>query len=89
MFVTDPDVGVIDDQTVLARIFALTPAEARVAGCLLRGETVNSTADALALTRNTVRSHLKRVLDKAGVRSQAQFVSLVLRNPAVVGPLPR
>jgi DNA-binding CsgD family transcriptional regulator len=82
VFVTDPDASVIDDQTVLARIFGLTPAEARVAGCLLRGETVNSTADALALTRNTVRSHLKRVLDKAGVRSQAQFVSLVLRSPA-------
>ena len=82
VFVTDPDAGVVDDQTALVRLFGLTPAEARVAGCLLRGETVDSTADALALTRNTVRSHLKRVLEKAGVRSQAQFVGLVLRNPA-------
>jgi DNA-binding CsgD family transcriptional regulator len=48
----------------------------------VNGETVQEMADALELSQNTVRWHLKHVLQKADAKTQAQFVSRVLRSPA-------
>ena len=41
-------------------------------------------ADALELSQNSVRWHLKHVLQKADAKTQAQFVSRVLRTPALL-----
>ena len=46
------------------------------------GCSVNQLADRLKLSRNTVRWHVKHVLQKAGVKTQAQFVCRVHRSPA-------
>ncbi|MEZ5417435.1 MAG: helix-turn-helix transcriptional regulator [Vicinamibacterales bacterium] len=82
VFVSDPDARALDGATLVAQLFHLTPAEARVAERLVDGETVQEMADGLELTPNTVRWHLKHVLQKADAKTQAQFVSRVLRSPA-------
>jgi len=82
LFVTDPDAEALDDLALVRRLFALTPTEACVAACLVGGHTVQETSATLGLSANTVRWHLKHVLHKADAKTQAQFVSRVLRSPA-------
>ncbi len=82
VFVSDPEADVLDDLSLVAQLFHLTPTEARVAARLVNGETVQEMAAALELSTNTVRWHLKHVLQKADAKTQAQFVSRVLRSPA-------
>lgn len=58
----------------LAWLYRLTPAEARVCDTIFRLGSVDSTAEELCLTRNTVRSHLKSIYSKFGVASQGQLM---------------
>ncbi|MBU1374616.1 MAG: helix-turn-helix transcriptional regulator [Alphaproteobacteria bacterium] len=71
------------DQTLLATAFGLTTAEARVAHLLSQGLEVNAIAQALGVSANAVRYHLKAILPKAGVQRQAAFVAMAaeLRRP--------
>ena len=57
----------------------LSPQETRIALHLIDGGTVASAAEALGLAESTVRTHLKAVFSKTGVRRQAGLPSL-LRN---------
>ena len=66
---------------VLMRLYGLTRAQADVARSLYAGYTVEQTATRLALSRNTVRSHLKQIFSKCEVRSQAE-----LRHVLATGP---
>jgi DNA-binding CsgD family transcriptional regulator len=67
---------------VLTALFDLTPAEAHVARLLAGGHTVESAAETLVVARETVRSHLKRVLAKTGVTRQADLVRLLAGTAA-------
>lgn len=58
-------------------LFDLSPAEARVARGLAVGETVETLASAGDVSRNTVRSQLRAVLEKTGCGRQAEVVSLL------------
>lgn len=80
----DASDAAIDDVGRLSGLFSLTPAETAVAAHLAAGQTIAEVAEAMHLSRNTIRTHVAHVLDKAGVRTQAQFVSLVLRGPATL-----
>jgi DNA-binding CsgD family transcriptional regulator len=73
MLVQDPD-DRPDPQTLLARLYKLTPAEARVADRLLRGHTVEACAEALAITRETARTHVRSIFRKSRTHRQADFV---------------
>jgi DNA-binding CsgD family transcriptional regulator len=57
----------------------LSPQEMRIALHLIDGGSVASAAEALGLAESTVRTHLKAVFAKTGVRRQAGLPSL-LRN---------
>lgn len=58
---------------------SLSPQETRIALHLIDGGTVASAAEALGLAESTVRTHLKSIFSKTGVRRQAGLLSL-LRN---------
>lgn len=58
-------------------LFDLSPAEARVARGLAAGETVETIAAAGAVSRNTVRTQLRAVMDKTGCGRQAEVVALL------------
>lgn len=57
----------------LERIYRLTAAELRVCEALFRSADVDTAAEALGLSRHTVRSHLKSIYGKFGVVNQAQL----------------
>jgi DNA-binding CsgD family transcriptional regulator len=82
VFICDPDCDLCADTDRLQRLFALTAGETRVAVGLANGSSVNDLAGKLNLSRNTVRWHVKHVLQKAGVKTQAQFVRIVHRSLA-------
>ena len=58
--------------------FDLTPAEAKMAHEVLKGDGVTACARRLGVTTNTARTHLNRVFDKTGTRRQAELVGLLL-----------
>jgi DNA-binding CsgD family transcriptional regulator len=58
----------------LAWLYRLTSAEARICDALFRFGSVESAAQALCLTRHTVRSHLKSIYTKFGVATQVQLM---------------
>jgi len=58
-------------------LFDLTPAEAQVARSLAAGETVDSIASVQGVSQNTIRSHVRSVLEKTGCNRQVDVVSLL------------
>jgi DNA-binding CsgD family transcriptional regulator len=62
---------------LVAALFNLTRSEARVARGILEGKPVNRLTIDLGLSAATVRSYLKSVFAKTGVRRQAELVSLL------------
>lgn len=68
-------------ETALRSLFALTPAEARVACLLAGGATVDEIAGALDVRVTTVRSHVQKLLDKTGTRRQSELVRLLVSGP--------
>jgi DNA-binding CsgD family transcriptional regulator/PAS domain-containing protein len=64
-------------QGALCELFGLTPAEARLAARLARGESLDGAARALGIARETARVHLRQTFAKTGTRRQAQLVALI------------
>jgi DNA-binding CsgD family transcriptional regulator len=63
----------------LIRVFGLTPAEARLADCLLREESLETAAERLGVSYWTARNQLKAVYQKTGTHGQGQLVALITR----------
>jgi DNA-binding CsgD family transcriptional regulator/PAS domain-containing protein len=74
-------------EAVMATLYDLTPSEARVLLKIGEGQTVTAVALELAVSENTVKTHLARVFQKVGVNRQPDLVSIVaaLRPPVVLG----
>jgi DNA-binding CsgD family transcriptional regulator len=66
-------------EVVLRARFGLSPAEAQIALAVAGGATVRAVAASRGASVLTVRSQLKAIFRKVGVKSQVQLVSLVLR----------
>lgn len=62
------------ETSLLCELYDLTRAEAAVANRLLEGLSVEEIAIAHQVSRETIRSQLKRVLAKTGSQSQADFI---------------
>jgi DNA-binding CsgD family transcriptional regulator len=73
------------DAKVLASLFNLTTAEARIARGISQGQAVGTIAEALGVSRQTVRSHLKAVFAKTGARRQVEL-AVLLAGAALPGP---
>jgi DNA-binding CsgD family transcriptional regulator len=63
---------------VLQGLFDLTAAEARVARSIAERKTVETIADSLGVSRETVRSQLKAVLAKTGTARQVDLAALLV-----------
>ena len=66
------------EPALAAELLGLTPMESRVAVAVACGQTVAGTADALNTAESTVKTHLKRVYRKLGVRKQADLVRRIV-----------
>jgi DNA-binding CsgD family transcriptional regulator len=61
----------------LTALFGLTPAEARVACEVGKGEHPNDVANRLGVMPSTVRTHLHHVFAKTATRRQAELMGLI------------
>ena len=69
-------------------LFDLTPAEARVARNLASGKSVEAIASDGGVSPNTVRTHVRGVLDKTGCNRQVEVVALLagIAQPRIPKP---
>jgi len=88
VFVSDPTSRPQSRAVTLRALYALTPAEARVADLLLQGREMQEVANGLGLTLETARFHTKRVLSKTGTRRQTELMRLMLSLPSPDNNLP-
>lgn len=65
-----------------AAIYALSPAQKQVASLVAEGLSLTEIASRMAITPNTARTHLSRIFDKTGVRTQPALVRLLLTTAA-------
>jgi DNA-binding CsgD family transcriptional regulator len=78
VFVTPSTVSPADVGTV-ARIFSLTPAEARLLQHLMSGVSLTEAATALGITEATARTHRNHIFTKTGVSRRTDLLALVGR----------
>jgi DNA-binding CsgD family transcriptional regulator len=73
----DPERRWSPSEIALRATFGFTPAEAKLAARLSGGESVDTVAATLGITKHTFRSQLRIVFAKAGVHRQAELVALL------------
>lgn len=66
--------------TGITSLYDLTRSEVRLAQCLVRGSSVAESADELGVAVSTLRSQLKSMFRKTGVRSQGQLMLLLVQS---------
>ncbi|MGE5566082.1 MAG: helix-turn-helix transcriptional regulator [Parcubacteria group bacterium] len=69
--------NLLPDANIISALFDLTPAEARIARAIAEGLTPSEIALRYNVSRETVRSQLKRVLLKTSTKRQAELSLLV------------
>jgi DNA-binding CsgD family transcriptional regulator len=84
VFIGDPDRKLEGIGVVLRRLHGLTPSEAAVATLLVEGRRMEDLAELLGISLLTARTHVKRVLAKVDVHSQAELIRVLLSGPAGV-----
>jgi DNA-binding CsgD family transcriptional regulator len=65
-------------------IYGLSPAQQKVAGLIVEGLSLGEIGDRLGISITTTRTHLTRVFDKTGVRTQPALVRVLLSTAAPV-----
>jgi DNA-binding CsgD family transcriptional regulator len=81
----DPERAPEPDGDLIARLYGFTAREAGVAALLLQGLSPNEAANELAMSQNTVRTHIRHLFDKTGVERLADLVRLLMQGPGVRG----
>jgi DNA-binding CsgD family transcriptional regulator len=83
VYIQDPEEHLDIDQELLARLFGLTPAESRVGAWIAQGGDPARLAEISEVSVHTIRTQLKSVMAKLGVKRQAELAGIVLRSAAV------
>lgn len=78
VLIVDPIARPRVDPRLPAMVWGLTPTESRVAVALATGQTAAGVAGELGCAESTVRTHVKRVYRKLGVRKQTELIRRVL-----------
>ena len=81
LFLTDPEIQTLPTAEMLSRLFNLSPAEGRLARELASGKKVEEISEAMGITVSSVRTYLKRLMEKTGTSRQAELVRLLLSMP--------
>jgi len=83
-FISDPDRHTASAKDVLRQLYGFTTAEARLASCLLGGLSLEESAARIGITRNTVRTQIKRLFVKTSTSRQGDLVRVLLESPATL-----
>lgn len=84
IFIRDLEIRQAVPPEVVAKLFGLTFAEARVVVELVKGKRPQEVAEDLGVTLNTVRNQLKQIFSKTNTGRQSELISLVLSSAAFV-----
>ncbi|WP_269582959.1 helix-turn-helix transcriptional regulator [Roseibium sp. Sym1] len=80
LLLRDPCHGKVDEVDDLKNRFDLTPAEARLAIEMLKGDGREAAAGRCGISINTARTHLMRIFEKTGVKRQAELIRVLLES---------
>jgi DNA-binding CsgD family transcriptional regulator len=58
-------------------IYGLSKSQTEIAKKFSQGLDLDAAAEALEITKNTARTHLRRVYEKVGVNSQVELIRLI------------
>lgn len=65
------------DPAAMRELFGLTPGEARIAAALGEGQSLQEITRRFGISYHTVRTHVRQIFAKTGVRRQAALVRLL------------
>ncbi len=65
------------DPSIVAGLYDLTAAEARIARALVSGKSIEDMAADSGTSRETIRTHVKRVMAKTGTRRQSEVAAML------------
>ena len=68
--------------TILTDLFRLTAGEARFVRMLVHRRSLQKASEALSISPETARRHLKSVFEKTGTHSQSELAQLLVRQPS-------
>ena len=86
VLIADPERQDLLPENVLRKLFGLTPAEARLAVRLARGDALELAAAALDIAYATARTQLAVIFRKTGTRRQGELIKLLLSDaPTLAG----
>ena len=82
LFMHEPTFTARISESVLCKLYELTPAEARVARIMVNGGSTHEIARQNNTSVHTVRNQIKNVFSKTGASRQAELAILLLGGPA-------
>jgi DNA-binding CsgD family transcriptional regulator len=80
LLIPEVEVGRQKSGHFLRDLYGLTQREADIAADLLQGHRVSDIARLRELSVNTVRTHLKRLLEKTGTTRQADLLRVLVAS---------
>jgi DNA-binding CsgD family transcriptional regulator len=83
LFISDPDRKPVAVEDMVQLLYGFTAAEAKLARLLLDGCTLAQSAETNHVTRETVRTQLKSMFSKTGVRRQSELIRLLTALPKI------
>jgi DNA-binding CsgD family transcriptional regulator len=83
VFLLDPETSAATESRLL-QLYGLTASEARLAGLLMDGRTIDDCCEPLDICPSTARRHLANIFVKTNVRHQGQLISLLLKSTGAV-----
>ena len=69
----------LTDIRTVARVYSLTPAEARLVEQLISGASLTEAANALGIAEATARTHRNHIFTKTGVSRRTDLLALITR----------
>ncbi|MBL4740405.1 MAG: hypothetical protein JKY12_05390 [Sneathiella sp.] len=88
IFVSDPIEPIELSIDTICRLYALTPAEGRLALGLTNGNKLDDLAEEWGVSMHTVRSQLRQIFRKTDTSRQSELVKLILTGPAALQASP-
>lgn len=82
VFLYDPDFIHHASAPLVRELFQFTYVESSIATLMMESFSTAAIAEKLAITRNTLRDHLKSMFSKTRTRNQSELLHTLLRCPA-------
>jgi DNA-binding CsgD family transcriptional regulator len=81
VLINDPEARPPPPSAALAKLYGLTPAEARLLEALLQGERLGEYAGRTGISTNTANTQLKQIFAKTGTNRQADLMRQAFSDP--------